>query len=242
MADTYEKDLAQKSSLTTSDYIRVVGSDNVSYKQLVSDVADRVLQAYPTTTAVSDVQAWAQAHNGLGITQTNSSTTNLPSGVSNLYGVAWCNNYVYSTNIWCNLFWSPTNSNDIYVCRKLNSATWTAWEKMPTRAEMDALNSSTQSSLSSTSGTFDSWSAVRKNGNICSLSFRMTMTSAVSAWTAIFTLPSGYRPSTDTNLYLPVFLNGAVTYTQVQILSNGNVRLATGINNGTTFGFTAIFW
>lgn len=38
MADTYEKDLAQKSSLTTSDYIRVVGSDNVSYKQQVSSV------------------------------------------------------------------------------------------------------------------------------------------------------------------------------------------------------------
>lgn len=38
MADTYEKDLAQKSSLTTSDYIRVVGSDNVSYKQSVNDV------------------------------------------------------------------------------------------------------------------------------------------------------------------------------------------------------------
>lgn len=38
MADTYEKDLAQKSSLTTSDYIRVVGSDNVSYKQGLSSV------------------------------------------------------------------------------------------------------------------------------------------------------------------------------------------------------------
>lgn len=150
MADTYEKDLGAKSAITSSDYIRVVGSDNVSYKQPMS--------------------------------------------------------------------------------------------YFPTKAEVDALNSSTQSSLSSTSGTFDSWSAVRKNGNICSLSFRMTMTSAVSAWTAIFTLPSGYRPSTDTNLYLPVFLNGAVSYVQVQILSNGNVRLATGINNGTTFGFTAIFW
>ena len=38
MADTYEKDLGQKSSLTTSDFIRVVGSDNVSYKQSVSSV------------------------------------------------------------------------------------------------------------------------------------------------------------------------------------------------------------
>lgn len=140
MADVYEQNLAQKSTLTTSDFIRVVGSDNVSYKQLVSDVADMVLQAYPTTIAVADIQAWAQAHNGVGITQTNPSSANLPSGVSNLYGVAWCNNYVYSSNIWCNLFWSPTNSNDIYQCRKLNSGAWTAWEKMPTRAEIDALN------------------------------------------------------------------------------------------------------
>ncbi len=38
MADTYEKDLGQKSSLTTSDFIRVVGSDNVSYKQSVASV------------------------------------------------------------------------------------------------------------------------------------------------------------------------------------------------------------
>lgn len=38
MADVYEKDLAQKSSLTTSDFIRVVGSDNVSYKQRVDNV------------------------------------------------------------------------------------------------------------------------------------------------------------------------------------------------------------
>lgn len=33
MADTYEKDLAQKPSITNADFIRVVGSDNVSYKQ-----------------------------------------------------------------------------------------------------------------------------------------------------------------------------------------------------------------
>lgn len=42
MADTYEKDLAQKSSLTSSDFIRVVGSDNVSYKQGMSSVANLI--------------------------------------------------------------------------------------------------------------------------------------------------------------------------------------------------------
>lgn len=36
MADTYEKDLGAKSAITSSDYIRVVGSDNVSYKQPMS--------------------------------------------------------------------------------------------------------------------------------------------------------------------------------------------------------------
>lgn len=46
MADVYEKDLAAKSSLTTSDYIRVVGSDNVSYKQLVSAVAKINIENY----------------------------------------------------------------------------------------------------------------------------------------------------------------------------------------------------
>lgn len=40
MADTYEKDLSQKASLTTSDFIRVVGSDNVSYKQEISSVME----------------------------------------------------------------------------------------------------------------------------------------------------------------------------------------------------------
>lgn len=38
MADVWEKDLAQKSTLTASDFIRVVGADNVSYKQQVSNV------------------------------------------------------------------------------------------------------------------------------------------------------------------------------------------------------------
>lgn len=39
MADTYEKDLGVKSAITASDYIRLVGSDNVSYKNTVSSVA-----------------------------------------------------------------------------------------------------------------------------------------------------------------------------------------------------------
>ena len=50
MADTYEKDLGQKSSLTVNDYIRVVGSDNASYKQLVSDVAKKIIENYTNSS------------------------------------------------------------------------------------------------------------------------------------------------------------------------------------------------
>lgn len=62
MADTYEKDLAQKSSLTTSDYIRVVGSDNVSYKQLVSNVKTAMgLQYYSLAGQASITLNYAEA-------------------------------------------------------------------------------------------------------------------------------------------------------------------------------------
>lgn len=35
MADVWEKDLAQKTLVTADDYVRVVGADNVSYKQQI---------------------------------------------------------------------------------------------------------------------------------------------------------------------------------------------------------------
>lgn len=38
MADVFEQNLPSKANLTTSDYIRVVGVDNASYKQSISDV------------------------------------------------------------------------------------------------------------------------------------------------------------------------------------------------------------
>lgn len=46
MADVYEKNLSQKTTLAMTDYLRVVGSNNVSYKQLVSDVANKIITQY----------------------------------------------------------------------------------------------------------------------------------------------------------------------------------------------------
>ncbi len=55
MADTYEKDLGAKSSITGSDYIRVVGSDDVSYKQPMSYFPTKAEVDALTTIYVSQV-------------------------------------------------------------------------------------------------------------------------------------------------------------------------------------------
>lgn len=65
MADTYEKDLSQKSSLTTSDYVRVVGSDNVSYKQLVSAVAKTIVESYSGSSLAGSSRSIQSALNAI---------------------------------------------------------------------------------------------------------------------------------------------------------------------------------
>lgn len=65
MADQYEHTLAAKSTLTTSDYIRVVGSDNVSYKQLVSDVAQKVIETYTGSSLAGSSQSVKSAIDSL---------------------------------------------------------------------------------------------------------------------------------------------------------------------------------
>lgn len=65
MADVYEQNLASKSTLTTTDYIRVVGSDNVSYKQLVSDVAKKIIENYTGSTLAGSAQSVKSAVDSL---------------------------------------------------------------------------------------------------------------------------------------------------------------------------------
>jgi hypothetical protein len=65
MADVYEKNLGSKTSLTMNDFIRVVGSNNVSYKQLVSDVADKIITTYAGATLAGSEQSVKDAIDGL---------------------------------------------------------------------------------------------------------------------------------------------------------------------------------
>ena len=95
MADTYEKNLTQKSTLTTSDYIRVVGSDNESYKQLVSDVAQKIIETYAGSSLAGSSQSVKSAIDSLNsntFALVNSSLTSIPNG-SDLDSYATAGNY-----------------------------------------------------------------------------------------------------------------------------------------------------
>ncbi len=62
---SFESGLGAKSSLTTSDYIRVVGSDNNAYKQLVSDVAKKIIENYTGSSLAGSSQSVKSALDAL---------------------------------------------------------------------------------------------------------------------------------------------------------------------------------
>ena len=151
MADVWEKDLAQKTSLTTSDFIRVVGSDNVSYKQRMTSVANTVADASGSVRAKGTLATNTDLNT---ITtpstyQLSGAYVNMPSGWTTMWGqlVTIKSSGSYLTQI----FFRVTGG--IYI-RNLDNSTWSAWEQQPTRAEVDAINnkfviqSATSSSVS----------------------------------------------------------------------------------------------
>ena len=85
MADTYEKDLGAKSAITSSDYIRVVGSDNVSYKQPMSFFPTRAeVDALKTVSSITPSEVASDITNNLFIRKQN--------------GVVTINGYITRTN------------------------------------------------------------------------------------------------------------------------------------------------
>ena len=145
MADTYEQNLGQKSSLTTSDYIRVVGSDNVSYKQRMKSVADAI------RTIVSTQDLNTATKNG-EIYQFGASAENHPADM--YYG------YVFAmsqdsdgTNCHQLAVDRGGSSRGIVYTRSRANSTWSDWIKMPTRSEIDAIKSVKTVSFESSAAT-----------------------------------------------------------------------------------------
>ena len=125
MTDVYEKDLAQKTSLTTSDFLRVVGSDNVSYKQPVSKVMTTMgidrLAGVASATFTGDVNTLVDT--GIYQIGNTANVTNIPSGVG--YGILLVDSarfYRFQTYI-------DLNANNRFVRWSVTTgtATWTDW-------------------------------------------------------------------------------------------------------------------
>lgn len=96
MADTYEKDLGAKSSLTSSDYIRVVGTDNVSYKNPVSSLINTLNLPTKSSFSIRSV-SWPYTISANSNTNTNLYTlinNDLPSGATCLGVVGFTTNDV----------------------------------------------------------------------------------------------------------------------------------------------------
>lgn len=140
MADTYEQNLGQKSSLTTTDFIRVVGSDNVSYKQPLTALGSGMLPylQYKSSVDANDFQT-------PGVYYLTSNCTNMPAGYMFLaiyrgHGANDILQHAFSL------------AGEVYARRRDSSGTWYSWQKMPTRAEIDALNSKTNFVITGSNG------------------------------------------------------------------------------------------
>ena len=144
MADTYEQNLGQKSSLTASDFIRVVGSDNVSYKQPVEDVlyAGGVrYKEFPTGTAFSDFADSCNIGITLSYIRFPLQSSDSPTSINGRCAVTVCKTYSDEITMSVTFF---TNATENVIYERRRYGTWGSWVQRPTRAEIDALNSKIQ--------------------------------------------------------------------------------------------------
>ena len=63
MADIIENTLPSQESVALTDYVRVVGENGVSYKQLVSDIAKTIVESYSGTSLLGQSQSIQEAIN-----------------------------------------------------------------------------------------------------------------------------------------------------------------------------------
>lgn len=143
MADTYEKDLAQKTSLTTSDYIRVVGSDNVSYKQSVDNVMQTLGIKYESLGSFSTQSALETALNTKLDAMLTNSTASVKFSITASFGV-FSSGVAYACELrksgsadYASISLHGLGVNAEIVGSKALT-TWT-FQKEPTRAEVDLL-------------------------------------------------------------------------------------------------------
>lgn len=84
-------------------------------------------------------------------------------------------------------------------------------------------------------------SRFEKSGNAVTVTLTVTATSAISAWTELVAIPTGFIPNTSLNYYMPVQIGNTMSLTQVQVLNStdgGVIRLGKAVANGENVQLT----
>ena len=134
---SFESGLGAKSSLTTSDYIRVVGSDNNLYKQSVSSVKTGMgISALETSVSnLNNVTGVTDLNDAIGNNRVyyfNSTASNKPSGLN--YGYVFVMSEANGVNTQqIAVGRGGTDAGPIYRRGRNSSGTWGDWVKEPTK-------------------------------------------------------------------------------------------------------------
>ena len=133
-----------------------------------------------------------------------------------------------------------TSATYIEYVRNYNNGTWTAWEQLPTRAEVDALSSKTTSSqFVITYSSVSANHAVYKQGGICKLHIAVgndTLFSDATGYDNVGSIPDGYRPNNTvvTELIVGrtngVWANATNYIVTVRIETNGDIYFIGNMN------------
>lgn len=180
--DTYEQNLGQKTSLTASDFIRVVGSDNVSYKQPLSDLN---IGKIVISGSFNDLTS-------SGIYYCSNLTEQPSTGITQ-YALVVCAN---STKVLVRQIAYSVTADDAFWSRHLQGGSWSEWTRMPTRAEINALNSNSGTQIATLTNATPGGNAsfYYKKGNVVTFFFDLTPATSGASVT-VFTFPAGYRPA-----------------------------------------------
>lgn len=221
---SFEAGLGAKSSLTTSDYIRVVGSDDVAYKQSLSSIMNAIgLTTYEAVSGTDLITKLKSLAVGTYFYRMDN-----VSGFPVTGGVVFRIVKTHGVNdTRASIIAIPMDSTaNVYTAFVPASATSITWTALPTRAEVDALNSKTTQTFTSSTATGSGTAS--KVGQVVTvhLSFE-GYTATSTSWQPLCELPSGYRPSRQIDVL--AFDNAARSTSeqplQLRISPSGTVKL-----------------
>lgn len=224
MADTYEQNLAQKSAVTISDYVRLVGTDNVSYKQPIHSMC--APYANPSgTDLLSVVKALNQG--------TYFYRMDNVSGFPETGGVVFRIVKTHGTNdARASILAVPMNANaNIYTAYNTSaSASSITWTAQPTRAEITPTSANLTAGTNITFATdFDN--KATKTGHVVCVVFNLAPSTAIDSGAVLATIPSGYRPSKQIRSTC-YFSDG---YARFAVNANGEIVALTNASSGKYF-------